>query len=144
MVLKVLNMTRPGTFQKGHNLAIGSRGQIRRDLTIELISQLNEIFDKRTGQTNLQRVVSNLVAQAAGADEYDEKGKLVKRGTGDLAVIKEIFDRVEGRAPQNPTVEVEQEKVEFKTIEEVKTFFLERGIDVERLAPPFKRTDQEG
>jgi hypothetical protein len=96
----VLNMTRPGVFQKGHKLAIGSRGQIRRDLTIELISQLDEIFDKRTGQTKLQRVVSNLVAQATGVDEYDEKGNLVKEGTGDLAAIKEILDRVEGRVPR--------------------------------------------
>jgi hypothetical protein len=104
----VVNRTRPGTFQKGHKLAIGSRGQIRRDLTVELISQLNEIFDKRTGQTNLQRVVSNLVAQASGADEYDEKGKLVKRDTGDLAAIKEIFDRVEGRVPRATRSSVSQ------------------------------------
>jgi hypothetical protein len=73
-----------------------------------LISQLNEIFDKRTGQTNLQRVVSNLVAQASGADEYDEKGKLVKRDTGDLAAIKEIFDRVEGRVPRATRSSVSQ------------------------------------
>ena len=96
----VLNMTRPGVFQKGHKLAIGSRGQIRRDLTIELISQLDEIFDKRTGQTKLQRVVSNLVAKATGVDEYDEKGNLVKEGTGDLAAILAIFDRVEGKVPR--------------------------------------------
>jgi hypothetical protein len=82
---KVLNMARPGTFQKGHKLGIGSRGQIRRDLTIELISQLNEIFDKGTGQTKLQRVVSNLIALAIN---------------GDLAAIKEIFDRVEGKVPR--------------------------------------------
>jgi hypothetical protein len=97
-------MTRPGTFQKGNKLASGSRGQFRRDLRISLISKLNEIFDKRTGETKLQRVVSNLVAQAAGVDEYDKKGKLVKRDTGNLAAIKEIFDRVEGRAPQKPPV----------------------------------------
>jgi hypothetical protein len=78
-------MARPGTFQKGHKLGIGSRGQIRRDLTIELISQLNEIFDKGTGQTKLQRVVSNLIALAIN---------------GDLAAIKEIFDRVEGKVPR--------------------------------------------
>src|SRR5271165_4784292 len=81
-------MTRPGTFQKGNKLASGSHGQFRRDFTIELVSQLNEIHDKRTGQTNLQRIVSNLIAQAKGVDKYDKKGKLVKRGTGDLAAIK--------------------------------------------------------
>src|ERR1700738_1281597 len=104
----VLNMTRPGVFQKGHKLAIGSRGQIRRDLTIELISQLDEIFDKRTGQTKLQRVVSNLIAQATGVDEYDEKGNLVKEGTGDLAAILAIFDRVEGKVPRATGLSVSQ------------------------------------
>src|SRR5271166_1567204 len=93
-------MTRPGTFQKGNKLASGSHGQFRRDFTIELVSQLNEIHDKRTGQTNLQRIVSNLIAQAKGVDKYDKKGKLVKRDTGNLRAIKEIMDRVEGRVPR--------------------------------------------
>jgi hypothetical protein len=48
----------------------------------------------------LQRVVSNLIAQATGVDEYDEKGNLVKEGTGDLAAILAIFDRVEGKVPR--------------------------------------------
>jgi hypothetical protein len=104
----VLNMTRPGTFQKGNKLSIGSRGQFRRDLRIELVSQLNEVVDKRTGQTKLQRLVSNLVAQATGVDEYDEKGNLVKEGTGDLAAIKLIFDRVEGKVPRATRSSVSQ------------------------------------
>jgi hypothetical protein len=112
--------TRPGTFQKGHKLAIGSRGQIRRDLTIELISQLDEIFDKRQPSvTKMDRVVSNLVEHAM---------------RGDPAAIKEIFDRVEGRVSQKPIVEPEKEvAVKFKTIEEIKMYLLERGIDAERL-----------
>jgi hypothetical protein len=112
--------TRPGTFQKAHKLAIGSRGQIRRDLTIELISQLDEIFDKRQPSvTKMDRVVSNLVEHAM---------------RGDPAAIKEIFDRVEGRVSQKPIVEPEKEvAVKFKTIEEIKMYLLERGIDAERL-----------
>ena len=56
------------------------------------------------GQTKLQRVVSNLIALACGIDEYDEKGNLVKRDTGDLAAILAIFDRVEGRVPRQPSI----------------------------------------
>jgi hypothetical protein len=90
----VLNMTRPGTFQKGHKLAIGSRGQIHRDLTIELISQLNEPSDKRQPSvTKLQRVISNLIANAIN---------------GDLVAIKAIFDRVEGRVPRTTRSSVSQ------------------------------------
>ena len=91
----VLNMTRPGTFQKGHKLAIGSRGQFPRDLRIELVSQLNEVVDKRTGQTKLQRLVSNLIAKAID-------------GTGDLAAILAIFDRVEGKVPRATRSSVSQ------------------------------------
>jgi len=101
-------MTRPGTFQKGNKLASGSHGQFRRDFTIELVSQLNEIHDKRTGQTNLQRIVSNLIAQAKGVDKYDKKGKLVKRDTGNLRAIKTIMDRVEGRVPRATRSSVSQ------------------------------------
>jgi hypothetical protein len=144
-------MTRPGTFQKGHKLAIGSRGQIRRDLTIELNSQLDEIFDERTGQTKSQRVVSNLVEQAAGVDEYDEEGNLVKRGIGDLAAILAIIDRVEGRVPRATSSSVSQSgstrqpssiNSENMTIEEIKMFLLERGIDVEKFSSPPILTDQ--
>jgi hypothetical protein len=98
-------------------------------LTIELISQLDEIFDKRQPSvTKMDRVVNNLVEHAMN---------------GDPAAIKEIFDRVEGRAPQKPTVEPEKEvQVEFKTIEQVKMFLLERGLDFEKLSPPSILTDQ--
>jgi hypothetical protein len=122
-------MTRPGTFQKGHKLAIGSRGQIHRDLTISLISKLNEPVDKRQPSvTKLQRVVNNLVEHAMN---------------GDPAAIKEIFDRVEGRVSRKPIVQPEKEvAVEFKTIEQVKMFLSERGLDFEKLSPPSILTDQ--
>jgi hypothetical protein len=148
----VLNMTRPGTFQKGHKLAIGSRGQIHGDWTIALISQLNEPVDKRQPSvTKSQRVVSNLIAHATGVDEYDEEGNLVKRGTGDLAAILAILDRVEGRVPRATSSSVSQSgstrqpssiNSENMTIEEIKMFLLERGIDVEKLSSPPILTDQ--
>jgi hypothetical protein len=34
-------------FQKGHKFSPGSNGQIRRDATIELISQLNDVTVER-------------------------------------------------------------------------------------------------
>jgi hypothetical protein len=36
-------MGRPGTFKKGNKAGIGARGQLRKDLTNELIRQLNEV-----------------------------------------------------------------------------------------------------
>src|ERR1700732_383802 len=84
------------------------------------------------------RVIKNLITQATtAADEYDEDGNLVKEGTGDLAAIREIFDRLEGKprqqitGPDNGPVEVE-----FRTIEEVRAYLLDRVIDCLRLPPP--------
>jgi hypothetical protein len=60
-----------------------SSGQLRRDLTIELISQLNEI-DKvnagtGAGRLKLHRIVENLILQACGIDERDAEGNITKR-----------------------------------------------------------------
>ena len=58
---------------------------------------------------------------------------------GDNAAILAIYDRLEGKpaqkivGPDNGPV-----KIQFNTIEEVKAYLLERGIDVERLPNPMK------
>ena len=54
----------------------GSNVQLRRDLTIELVSQLNETLKDKDGieRTKLHRVIKNLITQATTSDEYDEKG----------------------------------------------------------------------
>jgi hypothetical protein len=123
---------------------IGSRGQIRRNLTAELVQQLGEI-DPNDPQERprLHRVVRNLIAQATtSADVYKTVGKgkkktkvLVKEGAGDLAAITAIWDRLEGRPSQkivghdDGPVQVDH----LNTLEELRLFLLERGIDSLRL-----------
>jgi hypothetical protein len=92
------------SFQKGNQLAAGKgkHGPLKRDLTIELSSQLNELLESKTPdgetRTKLHRVVRNLITQATtGADVVDENGNVVVEGAGDLAAIQEIFNRFEGK-----------------------------------------------
>jgi hypothetical protein len=73
---------------------------------MELIQQLNEVVKDKDGieRPKLHRVIKNLITQATtAADEYDEDGNLVKEGAGDLAAIREIFDRLEGKPRQQIT-----------------------------------------
>ena len=130
-------------FQKGHKLAKGSNGQIRRDLTTELISQLNETIECADGmkRTKLHRVVKNLIAQAIGTDMVNSDGTITE-STGDLMAIKEIFDRLEGRPKQRIVGPADGPvQTEFRTVEEVRMFLLERGIDSLRVPPPLKLID---
>lgn len=58
---------------------------------------------------------------------------------GDNTAILAIYDRLEGRPAQNvvgPNNGPVQ--VEFKTVEEIRVFLLQRGIDVERFPPPMR------
>ena len=133
-------------FQKGNQLAKGrsnsTNGGMRRDTTIELITQLNELSKTYEGtpeqRTNLNRMIRNLVTKATTGDDVDEKtGKLLKEGTGDLQAILAIMDRVDGKpsqqivGPDNGPVQVQ-----YRTLEEVHMFLLERGIDSLRVPPP--------
>jgi hypothetical protein len=103
-------------FQKGNKLAAG-RGVLRRDPTIELITQLNELcktYDgSKANRTKLNRMISNLIAKATDGDDVVVDGKLIKEGTGDLNAILAIIDRIEGRpaqkivGPNNGPVQVE-------------------------------------
>ena len=107
---------------------------------MELVQQLHENMELPQGlqqRNKLHHIIKNLIEQATGMDEYDESGKLVRRDLGDLAAIKEIFDRLEGRprqqivGPNDGPVQVE-----FRTVEEIRMFLLERGIDSLRVPPP--------
>ena len=80
----------------------------------------------------------NLITKATTADDVlDKDGNIIKEGTGDLAAIQEIINRLEGRpsqrivGPDNGPV-----KVEYRTLKEVRMFLLERGIDSLRVPPP--------
>jgi hypothetical protein len=76
------------------------------------------------------------VAACAGHRLKGEKGTW-KREKGDLTAILAIIDRLEGRAPQKISVDSESRlEVKLTTVEQVRTFLLERGIDVARVPPP--------
>jgi hypothetical protein len=127
------------TFQKGNRLGKNQTNQ-RRDTTIELIAQLNEQTTRKGGKKNtkLQRMISNLIAKATDAfDVLGAEGNIVKEGTGDLQAITEIMNRIDGKpsqkivGPDNGPLQVE-----YRTVEEVHMFLLERGIDSLRVPPP--------
>src|ERR1700686_5462330 len=90
-------------FQKGNKL--GGRGGINI-VTQQIISQLNEMHRFKKSP-NLDVIVEQLIRQAAGYEVTvvkRVKGKEVKSRVeipGDLGAIKEIIDRVQGKAPQS-------------------------------------------
>jgi hypothetical protein len=126
-------------FQKGNKLARGN-GALRRDSTIELITQLNELIKCKDGskRTKLHRLIKNLITKATTEnDVVDADGNIVEEGTGDLQAITEIINRLEGKPSQKITgPDNGPVQVEYKTIEEVHMFLLERGIDALRVPPP--------
>jgi hypothetical protein len=127
-------------FQKGHQINKGRSGGMRRDATLEIVSQLNEavknIDGSKEARDNLHRLVANLIAKATVGSDKIVKGKLVK-GTGDLTAILAIIERLEGKpkqaitGPDNGPVQVQ-----YRTVEEVHMYLLARGIDALRVPPP--------
>jgi hypothetical protein len=126
-------------------------------ITSELIQQLNEV-DPKTGRSKLQRLVENLIEKATtGDDRYLMEtrtrmvnGKkvtyqvptntLVHKGTGDLAAIKEILNRVDGKPVQAALTPDVPEPEVYRTMDEIKQAMLAQGIDLDRLPsipPPF-------
>jgi hypothetical protein len=56
--------------------------KLRRDSTIELVTQLNELIKSKDGsqRTKMHRMISNLIAKATTAfDVLDDKGNTCKR-----------------------------------------------------------------
>jgi hypothetical protein len=92
-------------FQKGNTLGKEATHQ-RRDFTVELLAQLDEIVKYKLPLTKeqlsfKQRIIRNLLMRAAClGDEFDAEGKLIKEGMGDLQAILAILDRLEGKPAQ--------------------------------------------
>jgi hypothetical protein len=102
-------------------------------------SELCKTYDNsEPSRTKLNRMIENLITKATdGDDVVNAEGKLVKKGTGDLAAIREIMDRIEGKSAQKIVGHDDGPVVkEYKTLEEVHNFLLERGIDAMRVPPP--------
>jgi hypothetical protein len=83
-------------------------------------------------------LVSNLITKATTAfDVLDTNGDIIKEGTGDLQAITEIMNRLDGKPSQKLVGPDDGPvQVEYKTIEEVHMFLLDRGIDALRVPPP--------
>jgi hypothetical protein len=100
-------MNKGRQFQKGGVGNKNGNNGFRRDLTIELVTQLNELDAKDPKKRlRLQRLVANLIERACHAGDIfharktktNKKGDLKKEGPGDLAAILAVFDRLEGKA----------------------------------------------
>ena len=120
----------------------GSNGQIRRDWTLELVQQLNEIDAERDPpRRKIELCVRNLIKHAIEeGDERDEKGKLIKEGKGNLLALKEIGDRLEGKPSQRISVNSRTDvRVEYTDTAEVAKALLERGVDINVLPSPSTR-----
>jgi hypothetical protein len=91
-------------------------------------------------------LIRNLITKATTEDDVlDEKGNIVKEGTGDLTAILAIIDRLKGK-PSQKTVGPDNGplQVEYKTIEEVRMFLLARGIDSLRVpSPPLRLVSKD-
>ena len=95
-----------GQFMPGHRLSVGNAGRQPPSLcTQTLISQLNEI-DSRTGKAKIHFLCDTLYKLATGYSykkRYRVDGKIEMEEVDvqpDVAAIKEIIDRVQGKAPQ--------------------------------------------
>jgi hypothetical protein len=100
-------MAKPGTFQKGNKLGLRNPGPMRHNMiTGVIISQLHEI-DKNTSREKIHLLVEALIKNALGYEKtIMEKGKKIKvQVPPDLAAIREVIDRVEGKAAQAVTVD---------------------------------------
>ena len=97
----------PHRFKKGNQFAKGNPGpwEKRKILTQALISQLNEV-DASTGREVVHSLVAELIKHARGftvtTKRKNASGKVVEvveeQVPSSVIAIREIFDRVEGRA----------------------------------------------
>lgn len=105
-----------GKFDVGHAESIGNRGPTRPDFcTQAIISQLHEI-DRNTSSEKIHVLVEKLLKLAMGytkkVKQIDAQGNIKVDAKGrpvlamvevepDIAAIREVFDRVQGKAPQS-------------------------------------------
>lgn len=101
-------------FKPGNKIAAGNPGPFARGrpITSVIIQKLNEV-DKSTGRENIWELVDALFALAKGGERkvrVRENGKFVTKIVNekpDLAAIREISDRAEGRPIQTHGLDAE-------------------------------------
>jgi len=129
------------TFKKGNKLGKGTQRQFRRDITLELVSQLNEFAKDENGvsRSKLHLVVRNLVDRAVEhVPVFDKDGHEIGVEKGDMQAIIHIFDRLEGKPRQTLEAKTETTIREYRSLEDVMSELIERGLDVTRLPPPMR------
>jgi len=106
----------PNHAQNGNMRAAGNIGSAPRNpLTQQLIAQLHEI-DRSSKKENHHAIVESLIKLAKGGTYKYKKLQKDKRGVmrmmwveewypPDLNAIKEVFDRVQGKAPQQVNID---------------------------------------
>jgi ribosomal protein L17 len=87
-------------FQKGNTLAAGVNHAKKKIVTQQLISVLNELAEGNVKK--IRKVVDALVTNAMA---------------GDTQAIKEIFDRVDGKAPQPIVGDDDEPGIKFQALE---------------------------
>ena len=95
-------------FQQGNIAALGGRGPARPDVcTQALLSQLHEI-DRTTSKEKIHLLVEQLLKLALGYEKKvkgKDAGGKAKTTTvevpPDIMAIREVIDRVQGKAPQS-------------------------------------------
>ena len=98
---------KPGTFKPGNKFGVGGPGPFARGrpITSAIIAKLHEV-DKNTSRENIWELVDALFALAKGGERkmrVREGGKFVTKNVDDkpdLAAIREIADRAEGKPVQ--------------------------------------------
>lgn len=89
----------PGHFQPGNKAAVGHNGPMRKDpITQVLISQLNEVHPG-TGKAKIHMLCEALIGLAIGIEF--KIGRKTFQFAPDIKAIKEVIDRVQGRAIQS-------------------------------------------
>lgn len=90
------------TFKLGNRAAVGGRGPSRPNVCTQvLLSQLHEI-DKTTKKEKVHLLCEQLLKLALGFEyrALNKDGDAIKvQVPPDLAAIKEVIDRVQGKAP---------------------------------------------
>jgi hypothetical protein len=117
------------TFKKGNKTGIGSNGQIRKDMTMMLISQLNEEMKKNnSSRRKIEWIVENLIWHAIHGGNT---------GHGDLEAIKEVWNRLEGRPAQRIVgADDGPVRIEYHSAADLRLILMERkGIDIANLPP---------